>query len=318
MDNATGQRRIAPSIPLIPRATPPTFTAQIHFHQQDEASVFFEDNAHGLVEVVGEIHLFVLFALRQMSNLGTHLDPLAEVLVRTEEGIELFASGQDIGGVRLIRYPGTPGMRQFLLSGQFGSMGNRQASFDMKTRGFGFMWKGMGYYGPVAVTTLLRFLAVRRAKSPRYLQCLAQAGVGCGAAHLARKISVTNQTPLSFAILQPIAALMIAEERQGEEDRQRAEQPKMTPQTVPPLRPAQANELAYKRERWQATETEADREVRATLAAFVSARLASSPGDQSRVLEAGNRIYANHLAVGTCLALALEHPPSRTRISFTR
>ena len=147
--------------------TPPTFTGEIHFHQQDEVSVFFESNVSGQMEMIGEIHLFVLFAIRQMSNLGAHADPLAEMLMRIDEGIGLFASGQEIGGVRLIRYPGTRGMKRFLLSAQFFSGG--QASFSMKAEGFGLLWQGMGYYGPTAVTTLLRFLAIKNSNSASYL-----------------------------------------------------------------------------------------------------------------------------------------------------
>jgi hypothetical protein len=305
---------------------PATLTAQIHFHQQNEVSVFFENNIPDKhTEMVGEIHLFVLFALRQMSNLGTAGDSLAEMLTTAAHAIESLAGGYEVGGVRLIRYPGTPGMKQFLLTAQI--LSNQHVHFDVKAKGFGFLWRGMGYYSPVAVQTLLRFLAIRRANSPKYLSWLAQAAAACGAAQLGRKISVANHTPLSFSIVGPIAALAIEDRNVEElspmppeiqkirlaakinEDRDaRKQQPEIAPSSTPAPRPGQDADLTTKRERWKAAETEAKKRVRDALAAFVSNRFSSSPSQQLQILKARNRIYVNHTGVAMMLSGILEQP----------
>ena len=145
-----------------------TFTAEIHFHQHDEVSVFYENDVSDETEQMrGEIRLFVNFAIRQMSNLGVNqiTDTLANQLATVDEVIDSLASGYEAGGVRLVRYAGTPGRKRFFLR-------DDGFSFDMKAKGFGLLWRGMGYYGPVAVITLLRFFAQRRSDSYDYLRSL--------------------------------------------------------------------------------------------------------------------------------------------------
>ena len=194
---------------------PATVTAQIHFHTQHEASVLFESNVSGTnVELVGEIHLLVLFAIRQMSNLDTDASSLARMLATADTAIDSLASGREVGGVRLIRYPGTPGIRQFLARFQFSPDGG--ASFDAQSNGFGGLAQDLGYYSPAAVTLLLRFFAARRANSPAYLRSLAQAAVACGAAQLGGAISRTNHLPLSLSIMANFVPSAIDEENSPE------------------------------------------------------------------------------------------------------
>lgn len=190
------------------------FNLEIHFHQQDEVSVFLESNLSHQQEPLGEIHLFTLYTLRQMSNLGVDqiTDGLGELLLSVDDVILDFAAGHEVAGVRLIRYPGTPGVKRFSVQAHIRPDGH--ATLDLRPKGFGLLGRGVGYYVPTSVIVLLRFLAMRMAASPVYLRCLSRAAVACGAAQLNRQISLSNQSALALSIVRSVAGSLT----DGDED----------------------------------------------------------------------------------------------------
>ena len=147
-------------------------SAEIHFHQQEQVSVYFETNASGLEQELGEIALMTCFSIRILSILGVNhaSDMLAQYLVNAPQAVEEFVSGST-GGFELINYPGYKGRRQFILNMV---MNDSQFKLDLSQKGFGFLARGYGYYAPIGVFALLRFLASK----PRSAQVLGHSGTG--------------------------------------------------------------------------------------------------------------------------------------------
>lgn len=177
--------------------------AEIHFHQQEQLSVFLESNSSDDIQKAGEIGLLTMFALRMMFNMDVceTTDNLAKFLIGAETAVPAFASGAATGGFQLVPYPGHAGRKQFIL--KFHLTGG-QLKFDLDYKGFGWFATGMGYYGPIAVIGTLRQLAIKRADDPVFLERLAGAAVLCGQAQLGRKISMQNQSQLGFTFLTAV------------------------------------------------------------------------------------------------------------------
>jgi hypothetical protein len=175
-------------------------SVEIHFHEQEKASVFIESNCSDEMLKFGEIGLFSSFCIRQFSNLGVHAvtDQTATMLTTVPEVIQHLASGQVTGGFELVPYPGYKGRKVF--EGQFDFTGSGPR-FDMKARGFGWFSRGMGYYAPVSLVVILRYLAQKRRADMVYLMSLGYAAVLCGEFHLSRRITLLNHPNLVSMIL---------------------------------------------------------------------------------------------------------------------
>jgi hypothetical protein len=194
----------------------PVIAAEVHFHQQDQASVFSQSNiADSWNERLAEIGLFSFYSLRMFSNLGVNetSDALASMMLDPEEAIE---------NISVVAYPGHPGRYSFLSTLTFGEgfqfllpMAG-QARFDFKPKGFGFLARGVGYYGPTSVLVLLRYLAEKRDSDQVYLEALAEMASFLGQWHLARKIGLGNQNQLGLlamsAATKPLRRKAVAPE----------------------------------------------------------------------------------------------------------
>ncbi len=175
-------------------------SAEIHFHQQEQVSVYLETTASGLEQEFGEIALMTCFSIRILSNLGVNdaSDTLARLLLNGPQGVKEFASGSSTGGFELIPYPGYKGRKQFLLNMV---MNNSQFKFDLAQNGFGFLARGFGFYAPIGVLALLRFLSGNRRQQDAFLSSLGQATEYCGYLHLQRRIRLGNHPDLAMAAL---------------------------------------------------------------------------------------------------------------------
>jgi hypothetical protein len=165
---------------------------EVHFHQQDEASVFLETTQSGDEQLYEELLLFAAFALRQMSNLGKH--PTAVALayllssVDTEFLDELsYSTNDDVGMPRIIAYPGHGGRKQFIAT-IIGSRDDAQLKMEMK--GFGLLARGAGYYAPMSVQILMRYLSEQRSDDDYWLSILAAVANACGRAYAAGQLSL--------------------------------------------------------------------------------------------------------------------------------
>jgi hypothetical protein len=173
---------------------------EIHFHEQEKASVYLETNCKGLDEKIGEIGILVLFAIRIMSNLGRNAvsDGLATLLVDAPKWLRGIAAGEMRGDVSVIPYPGYVGRKRFIAEFK---MNDKAYQFKYKAKGFGWFSSGIGYYSPNAVLVFLRFLAAKRLADNRYLEIMLDSAAMAGRAQLAREISVTNHYVLATAII---------------------------------------------------------------------------------------------------------------------
>jgi hypothetical protein len=170
---------------------------EIHFHQQNQVSIFHEINVSGDDEKTGEIAGLTLFALRMMSNLGANdtSDSLGSILAGAAEIVPEFAARAATESFQLIQYPGYQGRKRFLATLR---MTDDSTRFDMKAKGFGWLATGVGYYGPVSVVALLRYLAENHSNDTDFLQAVVVAAEMCGHLQLRRQISLTNQLQLAL------------------------------------------------------------------------------------------------------------------------
>jgi hypothetical protein len=181
---------------------------EIHFHEQEKASVFLESNVSAPSGNFGEVYLFTLFALRQLATLGeTESVALAGSLLDIGPIIKELASGHELSGVKVVPYPGYQG-RKILLA-RF-TLRNENQSFYFNTKGFGLLSRGIGYYSPTGVLVLLRYLAMRHSSEEAYLAKLAQAAQLCGALYSQRQLTVTNQSQVALLIV----GSLLGEEKQ--------------------------------------------------------------------------------------------------------
>lgn len=172
---------------------------EIHFHQQDEVSVFLESGASGDQEKFGEVLLWCLYAIRTMVNLGSGpiSASLANLLSQAEDLVAVLSDHEHVGEYRLVSYHGTPGRKRFEASLNFS---DSKLRFTLNPIGFGVLGRGVGYYAPTSVLALLQHLCRRRASEPEHLNCLARAAQLCAAAWDSNRVTLMNQHQMALAI----------------------------------------------------------------------------------------------------------------------
>jgi len=176
-------------------------SAEIHFHEQEKASVFTENNCVGDAEKFAEIAFFMFYSIRQMSNLGVNQisDSLAaDVLLQLGANIEWFASGKTTGGLQLGPYPGYQGRKRFLAKLH---LTDEKARFDLKAKGFGLLTRDVGFYVPISVLALIYLFFRKRKDDPEYLRKLANGAEFCGGMQLNRNITLVNHARLIVPLL---------------------------------------------------------------------------------------------------------------------
>jgi len=174
--------------------------AEVNFHEQEVASIFHETNVAGRDEQFAELCFAGAFAIRMMSNMGVNettdmigqqLQMVAQLIVETPQ--DLLEPKP-----KLIPYPGTPGRKRFIGNLQLSPQGMRM---DFKAKGFGLLARGVGYYGPVAVQSVFRYFANRRADDTEFLTAIAETAAACGQLQLGRQIQVTNHAQLQMTLI---------------------------------------------------------------------------------------------------------------------
>lgn len=155
---------------------------EVHFHDQDQASIFYETTAVDADNPFAELLIFCMYACRQMYSLAFGGDStgssrsLAEFLTGIPKNLlELLVTDLP-STARLVPFPGNSGRKRFIAE----LACNGTVNFQMHTKGFGFLAKGVGYYSPNSVYLFLQYLTVRRAKDTAYLTALQKAARDCG------------------------------------------------------------------------------------------------------------------------------------------
>ena len=145
--------------------------AEIHFHEQEKVSVFFESNSTGKEEWVGELMLLGAYTNRMLVNLGgkneaTHI--LANTLIKCGEDLSEIERQIDC---ELVDYRGVPGRKRFIAKL---NIKDEDISFNLKAKGFGILARGVGYYAPVSIFMLAKHLILRRRGDTDYLGQLSE------------------------------------------------------------------------------------------------------------------------------------------------
>jgi len=181
-----------------------TIQAEINFHEQEKASVFLESDVSGDAERFAEITLASFYGVRMISNLGKSQvsDQIAAALQNSNALISSYLAVLDgvapASGLRIIDYPGCPGRKRFCLKLH---LWGSQAKFDVQQIGFGFLAKGIGYYGPASVLAVLARLCVKRRDERSFLSSLALSAQTCSLFHFQQRIALTSHAKLVFPVL---------------------------------------------------------------------------------------------------------------------
>lgn len=137
---------------------------EIHFHQQEEGSVFLESNiVKNKEEEYAHILLLTNYIWRNLSNL--ELEPSgmlnSELAQLSSGGKELLKEiNRNSNKPKLVDYKGTKGRKRFTANLDYKSaeyIGN----FQLHTKGFGLLGHGISYYAPVSVILLIKYLSKR-------------------------------------------------------------------------------------------------------------------------------------------------------------
>ena len=113
-----------------------SLNVEIHFHEQEKASIFLESNSTGNSAKFGELSLFTRFAIRIISNLGVcqFSDQLATLLLEAPSKIHELPNEQNSGGLQLIPYPGYQGRKNFFAQLSMSETGD-DSIFNRKVSG---------------------------------------------------------------------------------------------------------------------------------------------------------------------------------------
>jgi len=173
--------------------------AEIHFHQQDEASVFLESDAGGNEGKFGEVLLFCCLAIRQMVNFGK--DPAAFAIARLLEyassALNKLADHQSPDEAKLVEYKGSPGRKRFMARV---TCTDDKLGFVLKPKGFGLLGRGLGYYGPNSVTLILKYLARKRNSDDDFINRLAAAAAMCAQVYRQGQVSPATQPQIAMMV----------------------------------------------------------------------------------------------------------------------
>jgi len=131
---------------------------EIHFHQQNEVSIFLENTTSGEDEIKSDLFLLSFFIARKLANLeqdNSIGQSLAFVLENIEEQLDKIFDPNKFDDVLLVPYKGVRGRKRFLAHMV---VSDERVNFRLKPKGFGILGKGLGYYSPVSAIMLIKYM----------------------------------------------------------------------------------------------------------------------------------------------------------------
>jgi hypothetical protein len=190
---------------------------KIHFHQQDEASIFLESNAIGDDQQRHELLFFSCFTATQLVHLANDMrgsSSLAKALSKLElpwapvdDDLKAFTASilsKAPDTPKLVDYKGSPCKKRFEaeLRISFPNKGKIKVNLELQSKGFGLWGRGTTYYIPHSVLLLFEYLARRRIQDGDYLYKLAEVAASCGKIYLNGKLSAENHLSQALTIFQ--------------------------------------------------------------------------------------------------------------------
>ena len=167
-------------------------SAEIHFHKQDEASIYFESSCIDDEEIFGEVLLFSCFCMTTLIGMRDrsvveNLLILLSSMGNREDCLEFIDyTGKD--GVEIVNYKGVPGRKQIDVKLDIGS-----DPIDFKTTPTGFdpvLATGIEYYFSHSLIILLKYLLKRRINDSHAFNSLTYAVSMCSMRYSADASSV--------------------------------------------------------------------------------------------------------------------------------
>lgn len=180
---------------------------EIHFHQQDLASVLIESSTASEEEPSGELMLFSLFVARMLMNLGDGNPSaigLAELLSEIDaDAVRALVHHESPDGPKLVGYQGSKGRKGFLA---VLNATDDNLAFKVNPWGLGVMARGAGYYTPNAAVLLLRHLAGRREDDDAFVNGLAEACRALGELFKGGQLTIRSQGHIAMSVWTMAAA----------------------------------------------------------------------------------------------------------------
>lgn len=172
---------------------------EIHFYDQDKASIFLETGANGSSEVYGELALFTMFLVRTLSNIsGTEV--ATEVAVPALEDLSPLLDNPGLMPdlARLILYPGHPGRKRFACRVVVRA---EDYKYSFSQRGFGFLGRGLPGYSIEACLLFALYLTRRRSGDVLYNAMVCHVAQLCSRFLAMRAIKVSNHYEIGTAVM---------------------------------------------------------------------------------------------------------------------
>jgi hypothetical protein len=154
---------------------------EIHFYDQDRVAIHFESEASSGDLKYAEILMFSCYAVQQLIALGKgeiSRSLASQLSEMTIEVLKEWPQAEDPGEPVLVECSGEA--RKRFVATLRGPRDNFAYNFHLDAKGFGVFASGVGYYAPVSVVMLLKYLADRRSIDLIYLTRLALAAENCG------------------------------------------------------------------------------------------------------------------------------------------
>lgn len=177
---------------------------EIHFHEQDRASVFLE-NIGGPDAKFAELLLLSSYAVRQVANLGRSPETaaLGALLAGAARSAEHLIGYRPENSPALVAYQGKPGRKRFTSRVD---VADDTYQFNMQPHGFGFLGRGLGFYSPTSVVLLLQYLVELRLLDEEYLTALSLVAAMCALAIDNGHITVGSQQDVALGIAMSVTA----------------------------------------------------------------------------------------------------------------
>lgn len=176
---------------------------EIHFHDQDQASIVLETGATGPMELSAELILFTMFLIRILSNAASSRAAQDASFAFLELSPFLRNPGLMPDLARLIQYPGHLGRKRFYCRVSIRKSGYK---YGFSKKGFGFLGRGLQGYSIAAGLLLAQYLVNRRPTDVEYFEALCNTARLCGQFSVNRAIKLYNHYQVGDSILAEVLA----------------------------------------------------------------------------------------------------------------
>jgi hypothetical protein len=177
---------------------------EVHYHQQDEASLIFESENSTQEKLFGEILLFCCFVLRLLVKFGKSNAgyALAMSLFEVSDNLKKVNDAKSFNSPKLIEHQEVPGQKQFLLKLEYAKS---KINFKMDLKGFGLFKSELDYYGINTVLLFLSYLVNKIIDNEREIARLSEIVKNCGQAFTSGQLSKKNEKKMALVIAETVS-----------------------------------------------------------------------------------------------------------------